>query len=187
MPGELPPQAQGDARNTEVAEVSVVPEALAALANPPLKAGVAVSVRDGPFAGMHGVVCNCDESRRRVMMTVEALHRPVILEIDRPLLDVLPSPDATNLKGLTMPPQKMTPPINPHRPATLAAAAAQPDRPADHADDHDAPSELSKRVRAIIVRRAKVAGLSDVAYFHEIIAGRAPRITRQEASGETTP
>ena len=29
--------------------------------------------------------------------------------------------------------------------------------------------------------------LSDVAYFREIIAARAPRITRQEAAGDPTP
>ena len=53
--------------------------------------------------------------------------------------------------------------------------------------DDAARSELSKRVRAIIVRRAKAAGLSDVDYFREIIAGRAPRVTRLEASREPTP
>jgi hypothetical protein len=195
---ELPPEAQRDARITEVVAgpellvTLLVPEALPN--PPPRRAGVAVSVRAGPFAGMHGVVCDCDERRRRVIITVEVLHRPVSLEIDRLLLDVLPPPDPAHSKGLTMPPQKMTPPINPHRPP-VPAASAQADRPADR--DHaaattvtgadDGRSELSKRVRAIIVHRATAAGLSDIAYFREIIAGRAPRITRQEAARDPTP
>ena len=53
-------------------------------------------------------------------------------------------------------------------------------------------SELAERVAAVITRKAKVAGMSDAAYFREIMSGRAPRITRAEAQreaprGEETP
>ena len=40
---------------------------------------------------------------------------------------------------------------------------------------------MAVRVAAVITRKAKVAGMSDAAYFREIIGGRAPRITRAEA------
>ena len=58
----------------------------------------------------------------------------------------------------------------------LAAAATVVDR-----------SDTAARVAAVIARRARVAGLSDAAYFREIIAGRAPRITRSEAASEPLP
>jgi len=65
-----------------------------------------------------------------------------------------------------------------------------PPRPADN-DATTAGSaridKTSRKVRAIITRRATAAGLSDIAYFREIIAGRAPRITRLEAAREPTP
>ena len=48
-------------------------------------------------------------------------------------------------------------------------------------------SDTAARVAALITRRARVAGLSDAAYFAEIIAGRAPRITRAEAASEPLP
>jgi hypothetical protein len=79
----------------------------------------------------------------------------------------------------------MTHPIDPH-----ARTAVQDDNTDDRATTADGGNaaclELSRGVRAVIVRRAKAIGLSDVAYFHEIIAGRAPRITRLEASREAT-
>jgi hypothetical protein len=46
--------------------------------------------------------------------------------------------------------------------------------------------ELSKRVAAVITRKAKDAGLSDAAYFREIMDGRAPRITQAEARTAAT-
>ena len=45
-------------------------------------------------------------------------------------------------------------------------------------------SRLSDGVRAVIARRAVIAGMSEVDYFREIIAGRAPRVTRLEAARE---
>ena len=48
-------------------------------------------------------------------------------------------------------------------------------------------NEAAARVAAVISRRARVAGLSDAAYFGEIIAGRAPRVTRAEAALEPLP
>ena len=50
-----------------------------------------------------------------------------------------------------------------------------------------ARSRLSSGVRAVITRRATAAGMCDVNYFREIIAGRAPRITRLEAAREPLP
>ena len=53
---------------------------------------------------------------------------------------------------------------------------------------NDVPrSRTSMKVRAIIARRAVAAGLSELNYFREIIAGRAPRITRLEAAREPMP
>ena len=45
----------------------------------------------------------------------------------------------------------------------------------------------SARVKAIIARRAVAVGLSDLDYFREIIAGRAPRITKVEVVREPAP
>jgi hypothetical protein len=42
--------------------------------------------------------------------------------------------------------------------------------------------DLADRVAGVITRKAKIAGISDVAYFREIMAGRVPRITRAEAA-----
>ena len=42
--------------------------------------------------------------------------------------------------------------------------------------------DMANRVAAVITRKAKIAGLTDVAYFREIMAGRVPRITRAEAA-----
>ena len=50
-----------------------------------------------------------------------------------------------------------------------------------HARSGGERGETAARVAALINRKAKVAGLSDAAYFREIIAGRVPRITRAEA------
>jgi len=36
----------------------------------------------------------------------------------------------------------------------------------------------------VIARKAKAAGLSDAAYFREILGGRAPRITHAEARSD---
>jgi hypothetical protein len=47
--------------------------------------------------------------------------------------------------------------------------------------------DTAARVAAVIARRACAAGLSDVAYFGEIVAGRAPRITRAEVAREPLP
>jgi hypothetical protein len=44
---------------------------------------------------------------------------------------------------------------------------------------------MAVRVAAVITRKAKVAGMSDAAYFREIIGGRAPRITRAETRSVT--
>ena len=38
------------------------------------------------------------------------------------------------------------------------------------------------RVAGVITRKAKIAGMSDDAYVCEIIAGRVPRITGEEAA-----
>ena len=46
---------------------------------------------------------------------------------------------------------------------------------------------LRTQVGAILTRRAVSAGLSDSDYLREIKAGRAPRITRAEASREAVP
>ena len=48
-------------------------------------------------------------------------------------------------------------------------------------------SDTAARVAAVITRRARVAGLTDADYFAEIMAGRAPRITRAEAASEVLP
>ena len=48
-------------------------------------------------------------------------------------------------------------------------------------------SDTARRVAAVIARRARAAGLTDANYFAEIIAGRAPRITRAEAASEPLP
>ena len=48
-------------------------------------------------------------------------------------------------------------------------------------------SEISQRVLAVIRRRAQLIGMTDEKYFREIIAGRAPRITRAEAAREPLP
>jgi len=42
-------------------------------------------------------------------------------------------------------------------------------------------------VLAVIRRRAHLIGMTDEKYFREIIAGRAPRITRAEAAREPLP
>jgi hypothetical protein len=47
--------------------------------------------------------------------------------------------------------------------------------------------KVSARVGAIISRRAVAAGLSDGDYFREIIAGRAPRITKVDVVREPPP
>lgn len=72
------------------------------------------------------------------------------------------------------------------RAATAAASLADAPRPPAGATivGH---SDTAARVAAVIARRARVAGLSDAAYFAEIIAGRAPRITRAEAASEPMP
>ena len=44
--------------------------------------------------------------------------------------------------------------------------------------------QASARVAAIIARRAHAAGLTEATYFRQIIAGRAPRITRSEVRDE---
>jgi len=46
---------------------------------------------------------------------------------------------------------------------------------------------LRAQIGAILTRRAVAAGLSDEDYLREIKAGRAPRITREEASLEAVP
>ena len=48
-------------------------------------------------------------------------------------------------------------------------------------------TDTAARVAAIIARRAGEAGLSNIAYFTEILSGRAPRITRAEAAREPVP
>ena len=65
------------------------------------------------------------------------------------------------------------------RPKTLNDRTLTPGRPTSVTR-----SRLSNGVRAVIARRAVAAGISDVQYFHEIIAGRAPRVTRLEAARE---
>ena len=45
-------------------------------------------------------------------------------------------------------------------------------------------AQVSRQVSAIINRRAAVAGMSPESYFNEIVAGKAPRITRAEADLE---
>jgi transcription antitermination factor NusG len=59
-----------------------------------LYAGMAVSIRAGPFAGMEGRVADGGD-RKHVIVTVQALQRPVDLEIQRSLLEVLPTADTT--------------------------------------------------------------------------------------------
>ena len=56
-------------------------------------------------------------------------------------------------------------------PAAPGAAACS------HARSGGEMGETAARVAAVISRNAKVAGLSDTAYFREIMGGRAPRIT----------
>jgi hypothetical protein len=43
---------------------------------------------------------------------------------------------------------------------------------------------VSRQVARIIARRAAAAGMSSASYFNEIVAGKAPRITRAEADLE---
>ena len=45
-------------------------------------------------------------------------------------------------------------------------------------------AQVSRQVSAIITRRAAAAGMSPESYFNEIVAGKAPRITRAEADLE---
>jgi hypothetical protein len=45
-------------------------------------------------------------------------------------------------------------------------------------------AQVSRQVAGIIARRASAAGMSSAKYFREIIAGRAPRISRAEADRE---
>ena len=65
------------------------------------------------------------------------------------------------------------------RPKTLSDRTLTPGRPTSATR-----SRLSNGVRAVIARRAVAAGISDFDYFREIIAGRAPRVTRLEAARE---
>ena len=60
-------------------------------------------------------------------------------------------------------------------------------RTGDGSNDSETRSRLSRGVRAVITRRALAVGLCDADYFREIIAGRAPRITRLEAAREPLP
>ena len=42
-------------------------------------------------------------------------------------------------------------------------------------------SPIADRVAAVITRKARQAGMSDAAYFRQIMDGKAPRITAAEA------
>jgi hypothetical protein len=48
-------------------------------------------------------------------------------------------------------------------------------------------AQASARVGAIISRRASAAGITDAAYFREILAGTMPRVTFAEAVDEPSP
>jgi transcription antitermination factor NusG len=68
-----------------------------ALANAALDAGMAASIRAGPFAGMEGLILDGGD-RDRLIIEVLVLHRSVSLEIERSLVEIFPPSDATHLK-----------------------------------------------------------------------------------------
>jgi transcription antitermination factor NusG len=56
---------------------------------PKFVVGASVAVRSGPFSGLQGVVENCCDKRKRLILQVTTLGKSVSLEIDGSLLDLV--------------------------------------------------------------------------------------------------